>query len=116
MSSVDAAKIATDTALDNESRALADGEGGVFAPDPSPGPAHTTLSASARRSCPSRSNASSVELALDPAASEFFNNGAYRYEGEGRTRSVDEQAKYLAELVARYPIVSIEDGMNCHRS
>jgi surface polysaccharide O-acyltransferase-like enzyme len=40
MSSVDAAKIATDTALDNESRALAAGEGGVFAPDPSPGPAH----------------------------------------------------------------------------
>jgi enolase len=52
-----------------------------------------------------------VVLALDPAASEFFKDGAYRYEGEGKTRSPEQQAKYLAELVSRYPIVSIEDGM-----
>ncbi len=52
-----------------------------------------------------------VFIALDPAASEFFKNGAYVYEGEGKTRSIEQQAKYLAELVARYPIVSIEDGM-----
>jgi enolase len=52
-----------------------------------------------------------VVLALDPAASEFFKEGAYRYEGEGKTRSRAEQVKYLADLVARYPIVSIEDGM-----
>lgn len=52
-----------------------------------------------------------VALTLDPAASEFFKNGAYVYEGEGKTRSPAEQAKYLAELVGRYPIVSIEDGM-----
>ena len=52
-----------------------------------------------------------VALALDPASTEFFKNGAYVYEGEGKTRSIDEQAKYLAELVSRYPIVSIEDGM-----
>ena len=50
-------------------------------------------------------------LALDCAATEFFKNGAYRYEGERKTRSRDEQARYLAELVARYPIASIEDGM-----
>ncbi len=52
-----------------------------------------------------------VALALDPAASEFFKNGAYVYEGEGKTRSVEEQAQYLAALASRYPIVSIEDGM-----
>jgi enolase len=52
-----------------------------------------------------------IALALDPASTEFFKNGAYVYEGEGKTRSIEEQAKYLADLVARYPIVSIEDGM-----
>jgi enolase len=52
-----------------------------------------------------------IALALDPASTEFFKNGAYVYEGEGKTRSVEEQAKYLADLVSRYPIVSIEDGM-----
>jgi enolase len=52
-----------------------------------------------------------VALALDPASTEFFKDGAYHYKGEGKTRSKDEQVKYLAELVGRYPIVSIEDGM-----
>jgi enolase len=52
-----------------------------------------------------------VMIALDPAASEFFKDGAYRYEGEGKTRSVEQQVEYLAALVQRYPIVSIEDGM-----
>ena len=52
-----------------------------------------------------------VVLALDPASSEFFKNGAYVYEGEGKTRSKEEQVAYLADLVARYPIASIEDGM-----
>jgi enolase len=52
-----------------------------------------------------------VALALDPASTEFFKNGAYVYEGEGKTRSIEEQAKYLQELVSRYPIVSIEDGL-----
>jgi enolase len=52
-----------------------------------------------------------VFIALDPAASEFYKDGAYVYSGEGKTRSKQEQAKYLADLAARYPIVSIEDGM-----
>jgi enolase len=55
--------------------------------------------------------AEDIVLALDPAATEFFKNGAYHYEGEGKVRAVDEQVKYLAELTRRYPIVSIEDGM-----
>ncbi len=52
-----------------------------------------------------------VAIALDPASTEFFKGGKYVYEGEGKTRSIEEQAKYLGELAARYPIVSIEDGM-----
>jgi enolase 1/2/3 len=52
-----------------------------------------------------------VALALDCAATEFFKGGKYVYEGEGKTRSVKEQAQYLADLASRYPIVSIEDGM-----
>ncbi len=55
--------------------------------------------------------AEDIVLALDPAATEFFKNGGYHYEGEGKVRTVDEQVKYLAELTRRYPIVSIEDGM-----
>jgi enolase len=54
---------------------------------------------------------SDVALALDPAASEFFKNGAYQFEGEGKSRSVEQQVEYLSGLVQKYPIVSIEDGM-----
>ncbi|MFC6047794.1 phosphopyruvate hydratase, partial [Methylobacterium hispanicum] len=53
-----------------------------------------------------------VVLALDCAATEFFKDGAYHYEGEGRTRAIEEQVDYLAELVSKYPILSIEDGMS----
>ena len=53
-----------------------------------------------------------VMLALDCASTEFFKDGKYVYGGENKTRSVSEQAKYLADLAARYPIVSIEDGMS----
>jgi enolase len=52
-----------------------------------------------------------VMIALDCAATEFFRDGAYRMEGEGRTLSPDEMAAYLAELCDAYPIASIEDGM-----
>jgi len=52
-----------------------------------------------------------VVLALDCAATEFFEKGLYRYQGEGKKRSRDEQAQYLADLASRFPIVSIEDGM-----
>jgi len=52
-----------------------------------------------------------IVLALDPAASEFFKDGAYVYSGEGKTRSVDEQVQYLVKLFDSYPILSIEDGM-----
>jgi enolase len=52
-----------------------------------------------------------VYLALDPAASEFFDDGKYVYKGEGKTRDPAAQVAYLAELVEKYPIFSVEDGM-----
>jgi enolase len=52
-----------------------------------------------------------VMFALDCAATEFFKDGRYVYEGEGKTRSREEQTRYLADLAARYPVVSIEDAM-----
>ncbi len=51
-------------------------------------------------------------LALDCAATEFFKDGKYVYEGEGKTRSIKEQAEYLAKLSRDYPIISIEDGLS----
>ena len=55
---------------------------------------------------------SDVFLALDCASTEFFKNGKYEYEGEGKSRTPEQQADYLADLCKRYPIVSIEDGMS----
>ena len=52
-----------------------------------------------------------VVLALDCAATEYFRDGAYRMEGEGRTFAPDEMVDFLAELAGAYPISSIEDGM-----
>jgi enolase len=52
-----------------------------------------------------------VMLALDCASTEFFKQDTYHYEGERKKRSREEQVSYLADLVARYPIASIEDGM-----
>jgi len=52
-----------------------------------------------------------VMLALDCASTEFFHDGKYAIEGEGKTLDSGGMAKYLADLVKRYPVVSIEDGM-----
>jgi enolase len=52
-----------------------------------------------------------VALALDPASSELWHDGAYVLAGEGRTLSSDELVAYWGDLVDRYPIISIEDGM-----
>ncbi|MFL5884158.1 MAG: phosphopyruvate hydratase [Thermoleophilaceae bacterium] len=53
-----------------------------------------------------------VAIALDPATSELFENGSYVLEHEGRTLSSEEMADYWAQISSRYPIVSIEDGMD----
>jgi enolase len=53
-----------------------------------------------------------VAIALDPATSEIFEGGRYELTHEGRALSADEMAAYWADLAGRYPIVSIEDGMD----
>jgi enolase len=53
-----------------------------------------------------------IGIALDPATSEIFKGGAYELEHEGRTLSSSELADYWADLASRYPILSIEDGMD----
>ena len=53
-----------------------------------------------------------VVLALDAAATEFYKKGKYELEGEAKSLSSDQMADYWAELVNRFPIVSIEDGMS----
>jgi enolase len=53
-----------------------------------------------------------VAIALDPATSELFREGSYVLEHEGRTLAPDELADYWQDLAGRYPIISIEDGMD----
>jgi enolase len=53
-----------------------------------------------------------VAIALDPAMSELYRDGAYHLEGEGRVLSTAEMVDMWADLVDRYPIVSIEDGLD----
>jgi enolase len=53
-----------------------------------------------------------VVLALDAASTEFFKNGKYELEGEGKSLTPDQMVRYWEDLVGRFPIVSIEDGMS----
>jgi enolase len=53
-----------------------------------------------------------VVLALDAASTEFFKKGKYELEGEGKSLSPDKMVRYWEDLVGRFPIVSIEDGMS----
>jgi enolase len=53
-----------------------------------------------------------IALALDCAATEYFKKGKYEMAGEGKSFSPQQNAEFLADLVSRYPIVSIEDGMS----
>jgi enolase len=52
-----------------------------------------------------------MAIAMDPAASEFYRDGMYHLDGEGRVLSSDELVDYWVDLCGRYPIVSLEDGM-----
>lgn len=52
-----------------------------------------------------------IYLGLDCASTEYFKDGKYNMEGEGKVRDSAEMAQYLADLVGRYPIISVEDGM-----
>ena len=86
--------------------ATAVGDEGGFAPDlgSSPEAVEAILEAAERAGHRDR-----IALALDPAASEFFSDGAYRF--EGRRADGAAMCEFYADLIGRYPIVSIEDGV-----
>jgi enolase len=94
------------------SRGLATGVGdeGGFAPDLESNEAALEVIVEAI-SAAGYSPGEEVALALDPATTELYRDGAYHLEGEGRTLDPAAMVEYWADLVARYPIVSIEDGM-----
>ena len=86
------------------------GDEGGFAPDlPANEDAVKLLVEAIERA--GRSPGDEVALAMDPATSELWKDGAYVLAGEGRTLTPGELVDYWADLVDRYPIVSIEDGM-----
>jgi enolase len=86
------------------------GDEGGFAPDlPSNESALAVLMEAIERA--GREPGEEIALAMDPASSEFFVDGQYRLAGEGRSLSPPEMVAYYVDLVERYPIVSIEDGM-----
>jgi enolase len=86
------------------------GDEGGFAPNLESNEAALTLIMEAIEAC-GYAPGKDVSIALDCAASEFYDNGAYRLASEDRSLTAAQFADYLAGLVDRYPIVSIEDGM-----
>ena len=86
------------------------GDEGGFAPDLPSAEAALDFVMQAIEKAGYRARATTSARARSPP-SEFFKDGAYRYEGEGKTRSTSSRSTISPNLVARYPIVSIEDGM-----
>ncbi|HZB82624.1 MAG TPA: phosphopyruvate hydratase [Rubrobacteraceae bacterium] len=86
------------------------GDEGGFAPDlDDNGSALALMTEAVERS--GYSLGEQVAFALDPAASEFYENGSYELAGEGRSLSRDEMVEYYLRLVDEYPLLSIEDGL-----
>ena len=86
------------------------GDEGGFAPDlESNGAALALIAEAVERS--GYALGDQIGFALDPAASEFYENGQYNLAGEGRSLSSGDVVDYYAELCDRYPILSIEDGL-----
>jgi enolase len=86
------------------------GDEGGFAPDIASSKEAIELLLSAVESAGYRPGRDLV-IALDPAASEFYEGGKYRLDGEKKTLTSDGMIRYWTELVAAYPILSIEDGL-----
>jgi enolase len=86
------------------------GDEGGFAPDLDSNEAAVTLLLEAIEAT-GRSAGDEIAIALDPATTEIFRDGRYVLAGEGRSLEREEMVAYWIELVDRYPIVSIEDGM-----
>ena len=96
--------------LDQRGLATAVGDEGGFAPDLPDNETAVKVLVEAIETT-GREPGRDVAIALDPATSELFRDGAYHLGGEGRVLSSLELVEYWADLAARYPIVSIEDGM-----
>jgi enolase 1/2/3 len=94
--------------LDEQGLSTAVGDEGGFAPNlPSSEAAIEAVLAAAEAA----GHRDRIAIALDPAATEFFVDGAYRLEGEGRTLSADELIALYADFAARFPLISVEDGL-----
>ena len=97
--------------LHDRGQSTAVGDEGGFAPDlPSNEAALTTILEAIDKA--GYRAGKDVYLGLDVASSEFFKDGVYELESEGRRFNASEFADYLADLAARFPIVTIEDGMS----
>jgi enolase len=98
------------SALHSKGLSTAVGDEGGFAPNIASARAALDLIGEATQAAGYKLG-SDVLIALDCASTEFFMDGAYQMEGEGRTLSSEEMADYLVELCDAYAIASIEDGM-----
>ncbi|MGC2174027.1 MAG: phosphopyruvate hydratase [Acidimicrobiales bacterium] len=96
--------------LDQRGLNTAVGDEGGFAPDLPDNESAVKLLVEAIESTGRRPGVD-LAIAMDPAASEFYRDGAYHLDGEGRVLSSDELVDYWVDLCGRYPIVSLEDGM-----
>jgi enolase len=96
--------------LDERGLNTAVGDEGGFAPDLPDNESAVKVLVEAIEST-GRTPGVDIAIAMDPAASEFYRDGAYHLDGEGRVFSSDELVDYWVDLCSRYPIVSLEDGM-----
>jgi enolase len=96
--------------LEKRGLATSVGDEGGFAPDLENNEAAVKILVEAIEAT-GRTPGRDVAIALDPASSEFFRDGAYHLDGEARVLTSLELVDYWADLASRYPIVSLEDGM-----
>ncbi len=96
--------------LDDAGHSTAVGDEGGFAPDFNGGD-HALAAITKAIEAAGYKPGEDVALALDPAASEFFKDGAYHLDGEGKRLDAAGMTAYYEDLAARYPIVSIGDGL-----
>jgi enolase len=94
--------------LDARGLSTAVGDEGGFAPDL---PSTEAAIEAVLEAAETAGHRDRVGIAMDPAATEFFADGVYRLEGEGRTLSGDELIDLYADFADRYPLLSVEDGL-----
>jgi enolase 1/2/3 len=94
--------------LDSRGLSTAVGDEGGFAPDL---PSSESAIEAILEAAEAAGHRDRVGIAMDPAATEFFVEGSYRLEGEGRALSGDEMVDLYADFASRYPLLSVEDGL-----